>query len=58
MENEIYCDECNENMEEGYIIYDGLYHYCSDKCLYKNINKKHYKYLHEQAFVFWTTFED
>lgn len=55
---DIYCDECNEKMEEGYMIHDGIYHYCSDKCLYRNVNKKVYEHLYEQGFAFWTTFED
>lgn len=58
MENEIYCDECNEIMDEGYMIHDGIYHYCSDECLYKNISEEYYKKIYEQGFAFWTTFED
>ncbi|MGL5714200.1 MAG: hypothetical protein ACRCX2_14365 [Paraclostridium sp.] len=55
---EIYCNECHNEMQEGYVIHDGLYHYCSDECLHKNITKDDYEYLYEQGFSFWTTFED
>lgn len=34
------CEYCNENMSEGYLVHDGLYHYCSDECLHKDISKE------------------
>lgn len=57
-DNKIYCDECNELMEDGYIIHDGLCTYCSEKCLHKNISKVDYEKLYDMGFAFWTTFED
>ena len=54
----VYCDECNGRIKDGYIIHDGLYHYCSEQCLYKNISKEDYKKLHDMGFAFWTTFEE
>lgn len=58
MENEIYCDECNEVMDEGYMIYDGIVNYCSDECLHTNISKEDYEKLYDMDYAFWTTFED
>lgn len=57
MENEIYCDECNEVMESGYVIHDGLYHYCNEECLRKNIGDQEFKKIYDMGFAFWTTFE-
>ena len=31
------CDECSKGMNEGYIIENGMQHYCSDKCLNTHI---------------------
>ena len=45
-------------MDEGYTICDGLQHYCSDECLEKEITKGEYKWLYEEGYAFWTTFED
>ena len=55
-DNKIYCDECNEIMAEGYMINDGLEHYCSDKCLHENISKEDYEEIYEMGFALWTTF--
>lgn len=54
----IFCDECNQEMLYGYVIHDGIEHYCSDECLHKNINEEGYKYLNQDGYAFWTTFED
>lgn len=58
MENEIYCDECNKIMDEGYTIHDGLFHYCSNEYLYENISNVEYEKISDMGFAFWTTFED
>ena len=58
MEEKIYCDECNDEMTEGYTIYDGLYHYCSEDCLYKDICKIDYEKIHDMGYAFWTTYQD
>lgn len=57
-EDEIRCSQCNEVMSEGYKVHDGLYHYCSNECLYTVMNEKEYLELHEEGDAFWTTFED
>ena len=57
-EDKIYCSKCDDYMTQGYTVHDGLDHYCSDKCLYKDISKEEYLYMYEQGYAFWTTFED
>lgn len=57
-EDKIYCSKCGNDMIQGYTVHDGLYHYCSDECLHKDISKEEYLYMYEQGFAFWTTFED
>ncbi|RDY22865.1 hypothetical protein CHF27_011125 [Romboutsia maritimum] len=57
-ENLIYCDKCNENMKDGYELHNGLYHYCSDECLFSEIDKEEYLELYKEGFAFWTTFEE
>lgn len=57
-DNKIYCSNCKKVMDEGYTICDGLQHYCSDECLEKEITKGEYKWLYEEGYAFWTTFED
>lgn len=52
------CSECNKEMNEGYVIYDGLQYYCSDECLHKELNEKEYKTLYEEGYAYWTNFED
>ena len=54
----VYCTECNDEMTEGYEVHDGLYHYCKDECLYKNVSKEDYEKMYEIGYAFWTTFED
>jgi hypothetical protein len=40
------CSECGKGMNEGYIIGDGIEHYCSDACLYLNMTPAEYLELH------------
>lgn len=57
-EDKIYCNTCYDEMTEGYMIHDGMYHYCNDECLYKSMTELQYKTLHDMGYAFWTTFED
>ncbi len=56
--NKIYCSKCGDDMTQGYTVNDGLDHYCSNECLYKDMSREEYLYMYEQGFAFWTTFED
>lgn len=55
------CSECGKGMNEGYIIGDGIEHYCSDACLYLNMTPAEYLELHAdgEGDSYWTTwYED
>ena len=47
-------------MNEGYIIGDGIEHYCSDACLYLNMTPAEYLELHAdgEGDSYWTAWED
>lgn len=58
MDEEIRCSNCNVVMVDGYEIHNGLYHYCSEKCLHSVMTDSEYKELYNEGYAFWTTFED
>ena len=45
-------------MDEGYIVDDGLEHYCSLECLNEVYSDIAYKQLYEEGYAFWTTYEE
>ena len=58
MDENIYCTNCNVEMEDGYTICDGLQNYCSDKCLSSEFTEAEYKELYDMGYAFWTTYKD
>ncbi len=52
------CDICKNEMDEGYVVDDGLEHYCSLECLNEVYSDIAYKQLYEEGYAFWTTYED
>lgn len=54
------CSECRKKMYEGYCIEDGLYYYCGDKCLEKNMTKSEFEELYNEGEgdSYWTEWED
>lgn len=43
------CSECEDIMNEGYLIDDGSEYYCSDACLEKNMTKEEYLELYNDG---------
>lgn len=52
------CDICKKEMDEGYVINDGLEYFCSLECLNHLYSDIAYKFLYEEDMGYWTTFED
>lgn len=52
------CNICNKEMDEGYVVDDGLEHYCSLECLNEVYSDLAYKALCEEGYAFWTTYEE
>lgn len=54
------CSECGKGMNEGYIIGDGIEHYCSDACLYLNMTPAEYLELHAdgEGDSYWTDWSE
>ena len=54
------CDVCGEPMLEGFIIYGGESHYCSEDCRRRIISDKEYirQYNEWDSDTFWTTLWD
>ncbi len=55
-ENLIRCVKCYKSIKEGYSMDNGSYHYCSERCLYKDISEEEYLELHKKGYAFWTKF--
>lgn len=43
------CDECGEIMWEGYMVEQGLAHYCSDECLHKNFTEEEWNEMYDNG---------
>jgi len=54
----IYCDKCGSAMTHGYVIYEGLEHYCSEKCLFKAYTEAEYTRMFEEGIAYWTDYTD
>lgn len=54
------CSECGKGMNEGYIIGDGMEHYCSDACMYLNMTPAEYLELHAdgEGDSYWTDWSE
>ncbi len=54
------CDECEQGMNEGFVVNGGEEYYCSDKCLHKHYTKKEWKemYADGETDSYWTAWED
>ena len=48
------CSICGKEMVSGYVLDDGIYYYCSDKCLYKHITKEEYLEMYDNGEAYWT----
>lgn len=54
------CSECNQPMLDGYVIEGGLFYYCSETCLRKNMTEEEYLDLYDdgEGDSYWTIFLD
>ena len=48
------CSHCGEKMIDGFVIYDGDYYYCSEKCLHQHFTEEKYLELYEEDAAYWT----
>lgn len=51
------CTECGKEMLDGYVIFDGVYYYCSEECLHKNYTEEEYLELYDSDDAYWTIWE-
>jgi len=54
------CDHCSKGMDDGYVVYGGEEHYCSDACLHKHYSKKEWKVMSDgdESECYWTEWDD
>lgn len=45
------CDHCGKVMDEGYMIEDGIEHYCSDDCLHQHYSHEEYLEMYDNGEV-------
>lgn len=43
------CDTCDKLMIEGYVVNDGDFHYCSDKCFLNDFSEEEIKEMLEES---------
>lgn len=52
------CSECAAIMTDGYCIYDGEEHYCSDECLHANYTSAEYEMMYKNDEAYYTEWEE
>ena len=54
------CSECGHLMDNGYCIENGIYYYCSEKCLHKNMSEEEFLKLYDDGNgdSYWTEWEE
>jgi hypothetical protein len=53
------CKICGEvNFQQGYVIEDGLYYYCSDECLHHDFTNEEFEKAYEEDWAYYTEWED
>jgi hypothetical protein len=54
------CSACGAGMNEGYIIWDGSYYFCSDDCLHTKFTQEEYLEMYNNGDndTFWTDWYD
>lgn len=54
------CDECEQGMNEGFVVNSGDEYYCSEECLHKHYTPKQWKkmYNDEDSDSYWTQWDD
>ena len=50
------CSECGHLMSDGYCIENGMYYYCSEECLHKNMSEEEFLKLYDNGNgdSYWT----
>lgn len=48
------CSVCGKAMTSGFVVDDGLEHYCTKKCLQKKYTMKKYDAMYAQGNAYWT----
>lgn len=50
------CSECGHLMSDGYCIENGMYYYCSEECLHKNMSEEEFLKLYDDGNgdSYWT----
>lgn len=53
------CKICGEvNFEQGYVVEDGYYYYCSTECLHHDFTDEEWEKAYEEEWGYWTQWED
>lgn len=54
------CSNCSSGMDEGYVVYGGEEHYCSDQCLYEHYEPDEWKDMSDgdDSDNYWTEWDD
>ena len=53
------CHICGKkNLTSGFCIDDGLYYYCSEKCLSFDFTEEEYLQAYEEDWAYYTEWED
>ena len=48
------CSVCGKAMTSGFVINDGMEHYCTKKCLQKKYSWKKYEAMYSAGSAYWT----
>ena len=48
------CSCCGKEMVSGFVVDDGMEHYCSKKCLQKKYSWKKYEAMYSAGSAYWT----
>ena len=53
------CKICGEiNFEQGFVVEDGLYYYCSEECLHHDFTDDEWEKAYNEDWGYWTQWED
>jgi len=57
MEKEIRkCSCCGKEITSAYVLDDGTYYFCSEKCLNSQITMEEYEEMYDEGLAYWTEF--
>ena len=53
------CHICGEvNFQQGFVVEDGLYYYCSEECLHHDFTDEEWEKAYDEDWGYWTQWED